>query len=331
VAARGRRRTFYPTFRDLAAGEARRLPKRPPATAVRRFRRGDGAQFLEVRLERPESDPRVVLVIAHDATDQVQARRELSETREALLKNEQLAMVGELASSVAHDLGNTLRGISARISVLAADEAIAQTKAEVIAGLRESVEAAIATIRDLHDVARMGRLDPGPVQLGSVIQRAAEILRLRQPHDAPRIEVNTAVARLPPVLGTVSELSHLFLSLFFNAREAMSKGGTINVVGTRSRDQVRVSVFDSGAGFSPEAQAHLFEPFFTTKGPGGTGLGLWLAQSTMRRFHGTIAVRNRRRGGAEIQLEFQIAGKRDARVTQGRARGRPREPGAPSS
>ena len=325
----GEPRAEHADLSRLARTEAAQLPDRTPANAVRRYRRVRGDQVIEVKLERPASDGRVVLVSAHDITDQVRARRELSDTREALLQNEQLAVVGELASSVAHDLGNTLRGISARISVLASDGVIAQAQAPVIEGLRESVEAATAAVRNLQDVARLGRLDPGAVPLDDVVRRAAEIMELRQPHDAAPIAVRTRLAQLPPVLGTVSELSHVFMTLFFNARDAMPDGGTIDVVGRREKGRVRVTVTDSGTGFAPDALPHLFQPFFTTKGTAGTGLGLWLAQSTMRRFGGTIAARNRRGGGAEIEIELQVM--TDGKLRQDHARERPREPHVPSS
>jgi signal transduction histidine kinase len=316
--------TSYPDLTRLAVAEARRLPKVAPAHAVRRFRRERGDQVIEVCLERPETDSQVVLVIAHDATDQVRARRELSDTREALLQNEQFAVIGELALSVAHDLGNTLRGVAARISVLSSDSADEETKAAVLNGLRESVDAATASVHNLQDVARIGRLEPGPVQLDDVVRRATEVMRMRQPHDAPLIEVRAELSRFPPVLGTMSELSQVFTTLFFNARDAMPGGGRIIVAGARGRERGRVVVWDDGPGFSPEALEHVFQPFFTTKGAKGTGLGLWLAQSTMRRFGGTIAVRNRTKRGAEIELEFQLAG--DASIKPDPAQARSREP-----
>jgi len=321
--------TTYASLSQLARAEARRLPERAPATALRRFRGAQGEQVIEVRLERPETDARVVLVIAHDVTDQVRARRELSETREALLQNEHLAVLGELASSVAHDLGNTLRGISARVSVLAQDGALAQGHGPLITGLRESVELAIGSVRSLQNVARTGRLEPGPVELEEVVRHAAEVLQLRQSHDAPRIEMRARLSKLPPVLGTVSELSHLFVTLFFNARDAMRSGGVIDVRGERAKGRVRVIVADRGTGIALDDLPRLFQPFFSTKGKAGTGLGLWLAQNAMRRLGGTIVARNRRGGGAEFELEFQIAA--DGQIRRDRAPARLRGSTAPAS
>jgi signal transduction histidine kinase len=136
--------------------------------------------------------------------------------------------------------------------------------------------------------------------------------------------VRTELPQLPLVLGSSAELSHLFVTLLFNARDAMPDGGKVHVRAERARDRVRVTVADEGTGIAPEHLTRLFQPFFTTKGSAGTGLGLWLAQSTLRRIGGAISVRNRRTGGAEFLVEVQVAGNGQG-VRPGRAPARRRE------
>jgi signal transduction histidine kinase len=306
----------YADLNHLARREAGHLPERAPVSSVRRFRRALGEQVLEVRLERPAADRNVVLVIAHDVTDRVRAQRDLTEMREALLQNEHLAVLGELASSVAHELGNTLRGISARASVLAGNGEISDAQRPLVIGLQDSAESALGSVRKLQELVRTGRLQPGPIHLAEVVRHAADVLQLRQRHDGPRVEVLAAVDGAPPVLGTVSELSYLFITLLFNARDAMPEGGRIEVRAEQSRDWVRVVVADEGPGIPQEDLPRLFQPFFTTKGTEGTGLGLWLARSTMRRLGGNIIARNCNGRGAEFELEFKVAA--EGQVTQAR-------------
>src|SRR5256714_377373 len=294
----------YVDLNHLARTESAHLPERAPVSAVRRFRRARSEQVLEIRLERPAADRNVVLIIAHDVTDRVRAQRDLTEMREALLQNEHLAVLGELASSVAHELGNTLRGISARASVLAQTAQIADEQRPLIAGVQESAEAALGSVRKLQEMVRTGRLEPGPVQLAEVVRHAADVLQLRHRQDGPRIEVDAKLDGVPPILGTVSELSYMFITLLFNARDAMPEGGRIEVKAQSAGDRVRVTVSDEGTGIAAEHLPRLFQPFFTTKGTSGTGLGLWLAQSTMRRLGGTVVYRNRDERGAEFELEF---------------------------
>jgi len=309
---------------QAALAEAAQLPERARVAVVRRYRGIQGEQVVELRLERIDAAASPVVVLAQDVTEQARAEEELSHMREALFQSEHMSILGELASSVAHELGNTLRGVTTRTTVLASDARVTAQHGPLVAGLQESVEAALESVRKLHDVARSGRLQPGPVDLRDVLRHAIEVLHLRQPPGTPIVEVRTEVPTLPLVLGTGAELSHLFVTLLFNARDAMPDGGRVHVRAERVRDRVRVSVADEGTGIAPEHLAHLFQPFFTTKGSAGTGLGLWLAQSTMRRIGGAISARNRRAGGAEFLVELQVAGN-GHRVRPARARGPRRE------
>ncbi|MFL5312841.1 MAG: sensor histidine kinase [Myxococcales bacterium] len=319
------------TWIDLshaALAEAMQLPRRARAAVVRRYRSVQGGQVVELRLERVDAAAAPVVVLARDVTEQVRAEQELSDMREALFQSEHMSILGELASSVAHELGNTLRGVTARTSVLTRNARVMDEHASLVVGIQESVESALSSVRKLHEVARSGRVEPGPVDLADVLRRAIEVLQLRQAPGAAPVEVRTEVPEIPPVLGTTAELSHLFVTLLFNARDAMPNGGKVYVRAERARDMVRVSVADEGTGIAPEHLPHLFQPFFTTKGTAGTGLGLWLAQSTVRRIGGSITARNRGAGGAELLVELRLAADGPA-VKPGRARRRRRERSAP--
>jgi len=313
--------TTWMRLSQAAVAEARQLPERAPSVVVRRYRSMHGEQVVELRLERIDAVASPVVVLAQDVTEQARAEQELSHMREALFQSEHMSILGELASSIAHELGNTLRGVTTRTAVLTRDTRVMAEYGPLVVGLQESIEAALESVRKLHDVARSGRLEPGPVDLGEVLRQAIGVLHLRQPPGAAPVEVRTDVPDLPLVLGSGAELSHLFVTLLFNARDAMPDGGTVHVSAERARDRVRVTIADEGTGIGPEHLPRLFQPFFTTKGKAGTGLGLWLAQSTMRRIGGAITARNRRAGGAEFLVEIQIAGDGQRVRPPGRARG----------
>jgi len=309
---------------QAAVAEAAQLPERARASVVRRYRSMQDGRVAELRLERIDAAASPVVVLAQDVTEQARAEEELSHLREALFQSEHMSILGELASSIAHELGNTLRGATTRTAVLGQDAGVMAEHGGLVVALQESVESALDSVRKLHDVARSGRLEPGPVDLADVLRHAIGVLQLRQPSGAAAVEVGIQVPHLPMVLGTSAELSHLFVTLLFNARDAMPDGGKVHLRAERARDRVRVTVADEGTGIAPEHLAHLFQPFFTTKGSAGTGLGLWLAQSTMRRIGGAITARNRRAGGAEFLVELQVAGNGHP-ITPGRARVRRRE------
>src|SRR5690349_12821660 len=265
----------YRDLSDAVIEEAAQIPARRASTTVRRYRSGDSQHVVEMRLERLEASSAPVVALVHEVTEQVRAEQELLQTREALLHSERLGILGELASSIAHELGNTLRGLTTRLAVLAQDPAVMAAHAGLLEGVRETAEAAIDSVRKLHDVARAGQIRPGPVDLADVVRHSIDVLRLRPARDAPALEIKVDIPPLPPVLGTNSELSHVFVTLLFNARDAMPSGGTIRVQAERLDGRVRVVVDDEGTGIAPEHMPNLFQPFFTTKGNAGTGLGLW--------------------------------------------------------
>jgi signal transduction histidine kinase len=297
----------YSHLSQAAIVEAAGLPDRAPSAAVRRYRAVDGEQIVEMRLERADSPEAAVLVLAVDVTEIVRNEQDLAQMRQALLHSEHMAVLGELASSIAHDMGNTLRGMSTRLALLARDAAVVAAHGSLIQGLQDSADAALASLRKLHDLSRSGRLQPGPVDLADVVRHATEVLRLRQSPGAPPVEVRTELPSLPPVFGTAAELSHLFITLLTNARDAMPEGGTVEVRAEHAGEHVQIIVADEGTGIAAEHLPQLFHPFFSTKGEKGTGLGLWLAQSSLRRRGGSIAAHNRPSGGAEFVIQVPVA------------------------
>jgi signal transduction histidine kinase len=143
------------------------------------------------------------------------------------------------------------------------------------------------------------------------------------------VDVRSSIPDLPPVRGSASELSLLFVNLLRNARDAMPDGGTVTIAARREKRSVLVTVADQGTGLPLDVRRRMFEPFFTTKGGRGTGLGLWLAAGTMERLGGSIRAANRGRRGTLVSLIFPLDQvsppiRRRASPTRRRATGRVR-------
>ena len=303
----------YATLSELAVGEAGRVLANNDLARVERFQQSGRDHALEVRAVQMDEQRRpLVVVLAQDVTDRVRSEKELARTREALFQKEHLRVLGELASAVAHDLGSTVRSMEMRLIALErSTPRLPPLQGEAVRGLRESVGAANASVRTLAEVARSGRLVIGPIDLEHVVEQALAVLRMELRHEGHPLRVETSLKKLPPVRGTVPELTHLFISLLRNARDAMPEGGLVRVSARRVGERVRVTVEDEGAGFAPEVEERLFEPFFSTKGERGTGLGLWLASTTVHRVGGKIGAHNRREAqGAVVTLELPVAARR---------------------
>jgi signal transduction histidine kinase len=296
----------YANLNTLAIAEAKAAITAESGMVIEVFDRPATDTSLELRFEVAASgETPTVMALATDVTERLRREQELMRTREALLQKEHLRVIGELTASVSHEMGSTLRGMAARLTVLSTDAHTVRHHRAVLHGLMESIHESQRALRRLLAAARAGSLTAGPVRLDEVVNQAITVLQLDgDGEEKPEVRVDLPV---PPVMGTPAELSHLFITLLRNGRDAMPSGGQISIRGSSANGYVVIRVADRGSGIPPRVMRRLFEPFFTTKGDQGTGLGLWLAASTMRRLGGAISAANRPGGGAVFTLRFRPA------------------------
>jgi signal transduction histidine kinase len=137
------------------------------------------------------------------------------------------------------------------------------------------------------------------------------------------IEIITSLDRkLPPVLGDQSALQRLLMNLVLNARDAMPDGGKVCIASAPAPDQagmLQLSVADTGAGIPAKVLPKLFEIFFTTK-PSGTGLGLWLANRTLREHGGKIEVESEVGKGTKFTLTLPMSDESGSAAESGQDR-----------
>src|SRR5438270_294816 len=105
----------------------------------------------------------VVSSLEEPRTERLRREQELMRTREALLQKEHLRVIGELTASVSHEVGSTLRGMAARVTVLSTDPHIVRRHHDVLHGLMESIHATQRDLRRLLAAARAGSLTAAPV------------------------------------------------------------------------------------------------------------------------------------------------------------------------
>jgi len=210
-----------------------------------------------------------------------------------------------LAASIAHDLGNTLRGASFQLTALRQDSLTEEKRADALKAVAQRIEIVSEAIARLHDFARPGHW-PSARAAGPHRCAGRRAGGGRLPESFVPVNIRMSIGDLPAVRGSVSELSFLFVNLLRNGRDAMPKGGTVTITARQERKSVVVTVADEGRGISTEVRDRLFEPYFSTKGSRGTGLGLWLAAGTMERLGGSIQAVNRPRRGSLFVLKFPI-------------------------
>ena len=219
---------------------------------------------------------------------------ELRASREALLQNEKLRALGQMAAGVSHDLKNILNPLSLQVQLmkrrLPRDPAAA---AEVVSQIEDVVRHGLSTVERLRAFSRQqperNLVGAGPVDLDRLVEEAVELCRPRlrmAKHDiALHLEMGT-----PPALPVdAADLVNSIVNLIVNAVDAMPGGGAITVRTGHDGIAAWVEVADTGCGIPEDLQRRIFEPFFTTKGPEkGTGMGLTVVQTIVRACGGRI-------------------------------------------
>ena len=224
-------------------------------------------------------------------TDVTQARQQ----DEALRKLEKLAAVGQLASSIAHEINNPLESITNLLYLIRQSESMddvqqyAETAQEE---LLRVTEITLQTLRFHRQNSRQTELDLSEL-LHALISLYAGRMLVRN------ITADMKLAASPRVLAMEGEIRQVVNNLLRNALDAMSSGGRLRIRLHPQRDWhssvegVRLTVADTGEGIKPEIQEHLFEAFQTTKELTGTGLGLWVSKGIVEKHCGRIRTRTR--------------------------------------
>lgn len=239
-----------------------------------------------------------------------QALDDLRAAQDQLVASEKLNAIGLIAHGVAHDFNNMLGSILGRAQLLKSqlrDQALVR-HAEVIE--KAAIDGA-ETVRRIQEIGRQDRADDFvPVELDGIV---ADVVELTQPRwrDLTIAEgrpVDVAVEKRPDavVAGNPSELREVLVNLVHNAVDAMPNGGTLRFSTAVADDTCYLRVTDSGTGMPDDIRHRIFDPYFTTKGERGTGLGLSVSHSIIRRHGGDIEVHSRT-GGPERGTTFIIS------------------------
>jgi signal transduction histidine kinase len=237
--------------------------------------------------------------VQNDAQTMATQERALSETEAQLTRTQQLALVGQFAAGLAHEVGNPLGAVMGYVSLLR-DEKDPAAAADLLTRIEREVGRIHSLVRELLDYARPKPLKLSAVPLAPILAQAAELVR-HQPRGA---RITIAIHGDDTVLAEPERLKQVFVNLMLNAADAMRGEGAIEVTVT-SGERIEVTVQDHGGGFSAAALAHATEPFFTTKPPGeGTGLGLAVCESLVREQRGTLTLANHE-DGARITVRLQ--------------------------
>ncbi|HUU95822.1 MAG TPA: ATP-binding protein [Phycisphaerae bacterium] len=214
---------------------------------------------------------------------------ERNAVRERLTQAEQLAQIGHLAASLAHEIKNPLAGISGAIQVIRDGMDLEDQWRPILEEVLRQTNRLDGTVKDLLVYARPRPPRFQRCKLNRLIERVLTVLR-REP-DLQRVRVDYINSRQLPLYGDEAQIEQLVMNLLHNAAHASPDGGLVRVLTTSNADGLRLVVEDQGQGMDQETCQRAFEPFFTTKAR-GTGLGLPICRKIVDAHGGTISIRS---------------------------------------
>jgi signal transduction histidine kinase/ActR/RegA family two-component response regulator len=264
------------------------------------LRSTEGKQFTQEDLE-------ILTIFARQTADAIEnaklyeslenAYKELSSTQEQLVMTEKLRALGEMAGGVAHDFNNVLGTILGRTQLLLRE--MEGTKwADYLRQIEQVTLTGARTVQKLQNFTRISsRGQSENVDLNQVITDAIETTKPRWKDECQRqgikIEMESDIQKLNPLLGSKSELVEAVSNLILNAVDALPEGGQVHIRAFMENSKAVIRVEDNGIGMGDATLDRIFYPFFTTKGLKNTGMGLAVVYGIVTRHKGEIDVSSR--------------------------------------
>jgi signal transduction histidine kinase len=264
-------------------------------------------RWCDMRVDLLEHEDGGAIVTHLDITERRLAERKAEETRRQVAHLGRVAMIGELAATVSHELRQPLAAIraNAESGVLL----LGRNPLDIVEAMQIFRDIVDEDIRaaEIIDRTRMLLRNEVPqtseVDVNEMCRRAVQMLARNAIHRRTDLTLSLQ-AHESSVVGDPVQLQQVVLNLVLNAIEAMSTSlepRSVTVCTRESETEVEISVHDSGLGLLPEVQRHLFESFYSTKTQ-GLGMGLVIVRSIVERHRGRVSAENHEQGGAVFRV-----------------------------
>lgn len=244
-------------------------------------------------------------------------KKEQQQIKQQMRHSNRLAMIGQLAAAVAHEINEPLTSILG-FAQLAAKDPLLPPQAAL------DLDKIVATSLHVREVVRKllmyGRKMPQrecPVDVNKAVKEGISLFEHRLAREGIALELDCG-HDVGEIHADPIQLRQVVANLFLNAMQALADGGTISVRTARSNDDIVLTIEDTGCGMTPEVKDKIFIPFFTTKEPSqGTGLGLSVVLDIVKGLRGAIHVESSPGVGTCIEVRLPVMPR-----AEGAARGR---------
>ncbi len=238
-------------------------------------------------------------VIINDFTEMKKLQRQVDQS-------EKLAVIGQLAAGIAHEIGNPLTSISSLVQILQRKTGEDFTR-EKLSVIRENIDRISKIVRELVDFSKPPGHDKTSININDVIKTATGIVKYDK--RVKKVSFITELDHsLPPLYVVPDQLLQVFVNILLNALDATGGEGEITVKSYMENEKVNIEFIDNGCGIEKKDIDKIFDPFFTTKDVGkGTGLGLAVSYGIIKKERGEIVVRSIIGKGSNFKIILPVA------------------------
>ena len=280
-------------------------------------------QAAESSVKKLESDLKAieeqVLLYAKDLarsfTERKEKDRQLELTKGQLARSARIALLGELAAGLAHEINNVLTPATGNLSILLMDrDSLSKEVVKRLELVEESLMKASSMLQQVLDLSRKKPEKREPMDIGAILEQSLSLLKYKFIENQIKLEKNLQ-PDMPRVRVDNAQIGQVFTNLTINAIDAMEPGGTLRIAASRHVEEspkkqpyMQILFEDTGCGMSSETLEHLFEPFFTTKEKGiGTGLGLFICYGIIEKHGGTMDVASGPNAGTQFKICLPVS------------------------
>ena len=274
-------------------------------------KRKDGSEFpMELSVGEAFSEGRHVYTgFIRDVSERQKTEQRLHELQDEVLHVSRLNAMGELASSLAHELNQPLtaiRNYTQAASILFKDDKSREKLPELLIKTSEQAGRAGDIIKRLRNFVTARQVERSPQRVSQLIEESCALALIGAREDG----INTRQQHgkdLPDIFVDRVQVQQILVNLIRNAVDAV-RGGTVREIVVRSKateDRVIIEVLDTGSGITEAEEKNLFKPFVTTKAA-GMGIGLSLSRGIAEAHGGTLTYERNPAGGAIFALSLPI-------------------------
>jgi PAS domain S-box-containing protein len=274
-----------------------------PSKIIETERRKKNGEIISVKItvakipsKNGEYAGRSIIIKDHSEYKKLQAQIDQSE---------KLAVIGQIAAGVAHEIGNPLASISSLVQILQRKNKDSYIE-DQLAVIKENIDRITKIVRELVDFSRPPSYETALQDITTVIKTALGIVKYDKRVRKVKFETDLR-NELPMVSIAADQLLQVFVNILLNALDAIEGNGIISVKSYDDGKKVLIEIQDNGCGMDQITLSKIFDPFFTTKEVGkGTGLGLSVSYGIIKRFNGEIRVDSFLKEGSIFTISIPI-------------------------